>query len=583
MSGTYILLCNKFGSLINQRPKKSIENKLLDASSFLKIPVAPKEIESAAIVTGIICFVLSLLAFFLIFSLWGFSILSVMLFLLGPLCYVWFERYLIMLASSKKKEASREILSVFAYLVMSLRVNPNLEDALVFCAKHAKGELGRLLIESINDIRTGHSNAKSAIFKIAKIFPDYPEFGAAIGLLYSSTLEKDEVSRQKTLDKASSNLLSGISLRARRQARKMVSPVMALFTFGVIVPLVMVALIPFMSLMGIDFGEGMFAILYCVIIPVFLLFGVHIVSGLRPIGLAPPSIKCIRPSFMIVLLAVFLGTLCLIPFILNMFEGALALLPLLWAPSVIVSIILILPARKALLLAKKTKAIESQFPESLRKLSILTSQGKSLERAMAEMEDTIFFPATAYASSFGVSIRDALLGGQGTVSQLHSDAITSACETILAVSQKGPHAISQVALRISDQMVLIKETEDEIERGLGQVASSMKVIALFVAPLVGGLIASMSAIISETLLSSSQSSQAVGFSSGGMLPIEISTLVIGIYIIESAIILSNFAVYLLNGNFSAAKRLSIGLAIILSCLIFCGCAWLGGVVFGGIA
>jgi hypothetical protein len=128
----------------------------------------------------------------------------------------------------------------------------------------------------------------------------------------------------------------------------------------------------------------------------------------------------------------------------------------------------------------------------------------------------------------------------------------------------------------------LRKSELEIERALGSVVSSMKIIAIVVAPLVGGMISSMSVVLADTMVESQNANMVMGESVAVLEP-SLITLIIGIYAMESAAILVVFGSELMHGDDSVMKRFSMGVALPVSIFVFTACAWLANGLFGGIA
>jgi hypothetical protein len=109
----------------------------------------------------------------------------------------------------------------------------------------------------------------------------------------------------------------------------------------------------------------------------------------------------------------------------------------------------------------------------------------------------------------------------------------------------------------------------------------MRIIAMVVAPLVGGMISSMSVVLADTMVESQQAN--IGFGNASPIDPTMITLIIGVYAMESAVILISFGSELMHGVDGIMRRYVIGVALPVSIVVFTICAWVANGMFGGIA
>jgi hypothetical protein len=398
-------------------------------------------------------------------------------------------------------------------------------------------------------------------------------------LLIASTAEDSEEGRQRTLDKSSKVLLDGISSRTEREARSLGTPVMIVFTFGVLLPLVFIAIVPFMSLMGIGIGASTIALLYLIGLPMILLVLIRFIAGMRPITVAAPKIPEEKNRLFIIILAVVVG---LLPLSLIGSNGPMAYVPILWGLAFASGIFFISATWKGKKIRKAIKQMEASFGENLHQAGIILSKGRPLENALIESEAIYFNKAANNVKTLNCSLHEAFYDKRfGSLRDVYSDSIKGVVDIMISIADKGSESIAQVCFKMAEHMNNLKKGEETIERSLGGVVSSMRIIAMFVAPLVGGMIASMSMVMAQTVVESQDS--GVGFSMGvEPLSPELVTIMIGIYIVESAVILVSFGADLLNGDDKVLKKYYMGTSIPLAVIVFTVCVLLGSWLFGGL-
>lgn len=580
----YEKLCRNWGKLFRAEIGEKEESQLKDSLEFLGIDATPEETQSLARAAGVLGVAAGLLMVFVLSLLLGFSILWLLFAAFPVLLYFYLKKYPTLKAESEKKRAVGEMPEMMSYLIMSLRISPNLEKAVEFAACHSRGLFKKKLGGIISNVRAGRGDAELDLLKLADEFKRWDELKRSIQLVISSILERTEDRRQKTLDAATEALLGGLASRTEKEARALNTPVMIVFTFGVILPLIFVAIIPFMSLMGLKIGVSSVAVMYTIGLPLFLYFLIKFISGSRPITMAAPSVPAEKVRGKALLAAAVAGILLLAPIMLGEKTlGAMRYVPVLWCFGASAGIFLLMTTIKTKRLRKKTKDLEKGFAETLHQLGVVLSEGRPLEDAMQSVDSQFLKGAARNIQSLNTDLRSAFFDNRyGSLREAYSDTIRGVADILVSISNKGSEAVAKTAFRMSEHINNLKKSEAEIERALGGVVSSMRIIALVVAPLVGGMISSMSVVLAKTMAKSQGAKMGFAGKAEAMDP-SLVTLIIGIYAIESAAILMVFGTELMNGDDKVMKKYNIGLALPISITVFTICAFVANGLFGGIS
>ncbi len=577
---TLCKLCKPFKGKVSEAESGNLE-KALD---FLEVDASPEDTKGVARIIAIVGFFIAYeiivgLSFLLEFSpLW---------FIFGgiPLIsYVYLKRYPMLKAESEKKQALGELPEVMSYLIMSLRINPNLENAVEFSYNHSSGILEKKLKRIMSKVRTGQENAEEGLVNLSEEFGKWDEFKRSIRLVIASTLERSEERRQETLDKASDVLLGGLTARTEKEARALNTPVMVVFTFGVILPLIFVAIIPFMSLMGIQMGAVAVGVLYTIALPIFLFIMIKFIASNRPITMRAPKVPNEKKKGLLVLISLGVGVLFTLPILAGKEAlGSMEYIPVLWGFGAASGSLFLMSSLNVRKIRKSVKEMENSFSETLHQLGVILSEGKPLEDAIRSCDSEFLKRAAMNIQGLNTDLRSAFFDKEfGSLKEVYSDTVRGILDIIVSISDKGSNTMAKVSFRMSDHMNNLKKSEAEIERALGGVVSSMKIIAMVVAPLVGGMISSMSVVLGNTLAESEGA--AVGFSeSSATIDPSLITLIIGIYAMESAAILVMFGAELIHGNDKIMKRYSMGLALPIAIFVFTICGFIANSLFASIA
>lgn len=202
-----------------------------------------------------------------------------LLWYLGPFAIAMFAMYYIQSVPLKEAEKLRIrsltfIPELVNYLVMSMKVTPNLERAIAFVAQHGHGRIAADFKDLQYDIHVGkYRTVEEALDHMAWKWGEYsPEFKHALMLIRSSVMEADETKRNALLDKAITDVLEGIQEKMDFYSRAMHQPSIYLYYFGVLLPLLLIIIIPVGAMMG---GESIgwlsgalpLAIIYNLLIP----------------------------------------------------------------------------------------------------------------------------------------------------------------------------------------------------------------------------------------------------------------------------------------------------------------------------
>jgi len=163
---------------------------------------------------------------------------------------------------------------------------------------------------------------------------------------------------------------------------------------------------------------------------------------------------------------------------------------------------------------------------------------------------------------FGYTFEDALFDKDvGAIWYYPSKLIHSIMQTIVQSSKKSVKVASNSMVVISSYLKGVHDVKEEIDDILGEVTSSMRFLAMFLAPLVSGVTVTMAVVIIQILsrigetigglmatagsANVAQTFLFVPWAMGGTPPITppIFQLIVGIYMIEVAVLLAVF----LNG------------------------------------
>jgi len=175
----------------------------------------------------------------------------------GPFAAAFFAMYYVQSYPMKQVQKLRIqslafISEIVNYMVMAMKVTPNLERAIKFTAEHGHGRIAEDFKDLEYNIHIGkYRTVEEALDHLAWKWGEYsPEFKHALMLIRSSVMEADENKRNSLLDKAVADVLEGIQEKMDMYSRAMSQPSIYLYYFGVLLPLLLIIIIPVGAMMG---------------------------------------------------------------------------------------------------------------------------------------------------------------------------------------------------------------------------------------------------------------------------------------------------------------------------------------------
>ncbi len=563
--------------LLKVTPGKKTEEDLGKQIAFTGLLITPASVMSL--------FVLTLIAFIVIgaaFTIASLSnpIYSLVIIAMGLGLAYYFYKYPANLVKKLRVQASSEVVLATLYMVVSMRISPNLERALRFSAANISGALSwdmRKLIWDI-EMRKYYSASEALTDYIAKWKPENEEFAEALRLIRDSETQIPERGR-KILDEALDVILDGTKTRMKHYAQELNLPVMIIHMMGIILPVMGTIMAPLAAVFMSDMVSPVYFVLgYDIILPLMIIWFINNTLSKRPVtfsqvdtshhpDLPPKGSFWIGKgkSFPALPLAILVMLAFIVPagyfFIENPAvlslgmkdanTGSCTFLGEPWgdacpALSLAMSIFLLLGIASGiaiyyflstfqrLTIQKDVEDIEGQFELALFQLGNRIAGGTptevAMERSIGDMKDieisNLFKIALRNIKTLGMTFDEALFNRKyGALRYYPSKLIRNIMYAVVDTSKKGVTYASEAMLRISRYLKNIRETQEYIREMLSETTSSMKFQAYFLTPLITGLIVSMADVMIQVLVKLSCYLNSISMSeTGGIGGMNISGL-----------------------------------------------------------
>ncbi len=303
----------------SENPAFKLKEDQAEALNFLGYDVKPQEVWSTAAYLGrTIALILGLFLLGFAYagiistliSLTGFDITTIKVagleagpylaaIILFAIAYIFMPSLMVallfMLVNGKVENEKMNALAyapeIINYLVMSLRITPNLEKAVQFAASHGRGKISDDFKKIIWNVQLGkYYSVEEGIDELAyKWGPFNEEFKQALIMIRGSVLEPDVVRRTELLEKAVNDLLEGSQEKMEGYARALHQPTVLLYYFGILLPLMLAIILPIAGSLGnVKIDIIMIALAYNFFLPLLIyLFGTLITSKRPPTYTAP--------------------------------------------------------------------------------------------------------------------------------------------------------------------------------------------------------------------------------------------------------------------------------------------------------
>jgi len=219
---------------------------------------------------------------------------AVVLFgIIGAIVYTIYTTPISM-ADDERTRALTYVPEMIGYLIMSMKLVPNLEKAIEFSAKHGKGKVADEFNKVIWDFQNGfYSSISEGLDAMALRWAKYStELKESLMKIRASVMEPSESKRYSILDKTMIDVLESVKDKMGDYARSLNQPSVMLFYIGVLLPLLLVIILP----IGSAFSNLPFATtpilvgIYCIMIPFMAFSFAKGVVRKRPPTYEPPVI-----------------------------------------------------------------------------------------------------------------------------------------------------------------------------------------------------------------------------------------------------------------------------------------------------
>ncbi|MCK5176130.1 MAG: hypothetical protein KAQ92_00250 [Candidatus Aenigmarchaeota archaeon] len=437
------------------------------------------------------------------------------------------------------------------------------------------------------------------------------DFIESIHLIRESMLESNPYRREVLLDKSVNIILEGSQEKMKKYARNLSTPIAVLNGLGIMLPVLAMLMFPLVAIfLGDEIDNIVFYMFlgYDIFLPilVFLLMK-NIMEG-RPVTHSKvdisehpdyTSIKNMVASIGGKKIEIPVLPIALFVFIILSFPGILYMLKtdffytnlatgerlepnffsLLMSVSIVVATTIsavlyyFLSSFQKINLMKEITHIEDEFEDALFALGNRMSGGTPIESAIIDAQkDTnqlsitaLFLKILQNMNQMSMPFEKAIFDkDRGAIRFYPSKLIKTILHAVSSAIAKGTKSASLTTLTIASYLHSLRHTQEIIDELMSPTISSLKFQSYILIPMISGVIVSVSKLMMSIVFLLAKQMEEIGaatlgnegaasFEMAGIIspnpiPPELLQLIVGIYIIETLILMAKFTVRIDSGD-----------------------------------
>lgn len=487
------------------------------------------------------------------------------------------HRFPVWLAAVRRTRALGAAPDLFGRAVLRMRIEPSPERAVRFAARTGSNPLADSLQ---NHVRRSASAPGTGLRPfVAEWRSWFPAIERAATRLRSAA-EAPPERRDRALDRALDAVVDAATDRMAAFVGTVHGPVSAIYAFGVLLPLALVALLPAGRAAGLPISVGVMALIYVVLLPSGLLAASSWLVRRRPVAFPPPRIDGDHPDVPrrgpeAVLVGVLVAGVAWI-LASTLITAWIAPVAAVGGGTGAALLVVSRPRRQVL---GRVRDAESGLSDALTIVGGEVAEGVAVEQAIGRAGETVsgptgeLFQAAARRSRLlRVGVTEAFRGEQGPATTLPSPRIRGAIELLAIAGREGEPA-GDVVVELADQLDRLRKLDREATRQLATVTSTLANTAAVFGPLVGGATVALAAGMdpggSSAGLGAAANAASNTAGSGGVppvsapdpIPVETVGRLVGIYVLLLSTILVGLSTTLDHGFDATLVGYRVGLAL----------------------
>lgn len=477
-------------------------------------------------------------------------------------------------ASARRSRAVGAAPELVSRAVLQTRVSPTAEGAAAFAAE-TEGRLGDSLAEHV---RRARGTSRSGLGSFAAAWREsVPALHRALTMVDAAAAAPRE-ERDRALDRAMDAVLEGTRQRAADAADSLRGPATALYAFGVLLPLALVAVLPAAGAAGFEATLPLVVVVYDLLLPVGLVCAGAWLLANRPVAFPTTTVSADHPD---VPDRQWPPALAGAGTAVAAAASAAALLPAWTVPVAAVGTGvgagLAVACRPVVSVRDRADELDAGLPDALYLVGRRVADGVAVERGVAaaatELDGVageVFESAARRQRQLQVDIETAFDGEYGALERVPSRRAESAARLLGVAAREGPPA-GRALVETADHLDHLRRVEQAARRDLAAVTSTLGNTAVFFGPLVGGATVALADGVGTTdaLEGTAPETAALG-------------VAVGVYVLLLSVVLTALSVGLSRGFDRATVGYRVGVALAAGTVTYLTAFRVASVAAGGL-
>lgn len=395
------------------------------------------------------------------------------------------------LGDARRASAMGAAPALVSRVVLRMRIEPSVEAAAVFAARTGSGPLAADLERRV---RRARSEPGSGLGAFGEAWGDrFPALRRAT-MLVTAAGDAPPGERDRNLDRAMAAVLDGTHDRAAAFAAALGGPATAIYAFGVLLPLALVAVLPAARVAGLAVSLPVVVAIYDVLLPGGLVMAGAWLLARRPTAFPAPSLPADHPDVSdvrkfapVLALGIGVAAWLVVPVVLPGWAAPLA------AAGACAGTALVGWYWPVVRVTARVRAVEAGLPDALYLVGRRVSDGHAVETAVEHASDEldgptgdVFTAATRRGRQLRVGVREAFVGEHGALATVPSPRTRSTADLLGTAAREGRPA-GRAVVAMADHLEDLRAVERDARREIGSVTATLANTAAVFGPLVGGV------------------------------------------------------------------------------------------------
>jgi len=462
------------------------------------------------------------------------------------------------LATARRTRALGAAPALVSRAVLRMRITPAVETAAAFAAGAGDGPLADSLRAHV---RRAAGTPRSGLSSFTEEWREwFPALRRSL-LLVEAAGTAPSGERERTLDRGLDAVLDGARDRMAEFANSLQGPSTALYAFGVLLPLALVALLPAARATGFAVPLAVVVLLYDLLLPGVILAASVWLLVRRPVTFPPPTVGRDHPAvpdrrwppYVAGLIVAVAGAVFASRFVAP-WTGPLV------AVGGFGGAVLVGRYRPIKTVRDRVRAVEAGLADALYHVGRRVSDGRAVEAAIdsaaAEVTDAtgeVLADAARQQRQLKVGVGEAFLGEYGALATVPSTRARSTA-TLLALAAREGRPAGGAIVAMADHLDELGEVEREARHEIKLVTSTLANTASVFAPMVAGA----TVALADGMEFGGELAATGGPGAGEL------GLAVGAYVLVLAVLLSTLSTGLARGLDRALVGYRVGWALLVA-------------------